>query len=196
MWGRWCRGPNLPPFTPCTPDSLSFTLISYPQGFCDCEILSIVAYFPRFLSLPIHNKEFLPPVLPSLTSLSTFLLESHNPLLPQYKWFNIKLLVGLCFSFTIIKKEKKKQLIGTASLQVTFEGIKGPSFQSDIAIDDVSIVDGSCPGQRSNEFVRRKETVVIIFLQVQFNLVKGYICCLVVQRKCLPWQLNLNIFSF
>ena len=38
------------------------------------------------------------------------------------------------------------KLIGTASLQVTFEGIKGPSFQSDIAIDDVSIVDGSCPG--------------------------------------------------
>ena len=72
--------------------------------------------------------------------------------------------MGLCFSFTIIKKEKKKQLIGTASLQVTFEGIKGPSFQSDIAIDDVSIVDGSCPGKKSNEFVRRKETVVIIFL--------------------------------
>ena len=97
----------------------------------------------------IHNKEFLPPVLPSLTSLSTFLLDSHNPLLSHYKWFNTKLLVGLCCSFTIIQKKKKIiiiKLIGTASLQVTFEGIKGPSFQSDIAIDDVSIVDGSCPG--------------------------------------------------
>ena len=74
--------------------------------------------------------------------------------------------MGLCCSFTIIQKKKIIiiKLIGTASLQVTFEGIKGPSFQSDIAIDDVSIVDGSCPGKKSNEFVRRKETVVIIFL--------------------------------
>ena len=76
--------------------------------------------------------------------------------------------MGLCCSFTIIQKNIYIyiiiKLIGTASLQVTFEGIKGPSFQSDIAIDDVSIVDGSCPGKKSNEFVRRKETVVIIFL--------------------------------
>ena len=59
--------------------------------------------------------------------------------------------MGLCCSFTIIQNNNNNnnniiKLIGTTYLQVTFEGIKGPSFQSDIAIDDVSIVDGSCPG--------------------------------------------------
>jgi len=39
-----------------------------------------------------------------------------------------------------------KKLIVTAFFQVTFEGIKGLSYQSDIAIDDVSISDRSCPG--------------------------------------------------
>ena len=51
----------------------------------------------------------------------------------------------LCCFFAVIEKK----LIMTASFQVTFEGIKGLSFQSDIAIDDVSIADGSCPGENT-----------------------------------------------
>ena len=102
-----------------------------------------VRNFPSFSRFPSIKSSFLPSFPLSPLSLSTFLLDSHNPLLHHYKWFNIKLLVGLFF---FICYYPKKKLIGTASLQVMFEGIKGPSFQSDIAIDDVSIVDGSCPG--------------------------------------------------
>ena len=166
--GKVVRGSKPP-----APHTLPSWLPSLLPWFLTPRAFAIAKYWALYccvispISLAsIHNKEFLPPVLPSLTSLSTFLLDSHNPLLSHYKWFNTKLLVGLCCSFTIIQKKKIIiiKLIGTASLQVTFEGIKGPSFQSDIAIDDVSIVDGSCPGKKSNEFVRRKETVVIIFL--------------------------------
>ena len=32
VWGRWCRGPNLPPPTPCLPGSLPFYLDFLPLG--------------------------------------------------------------------------------------------------------------------------------------------------------------------
>ena len=58
-------------------------------------------------------------------------------------WFNIKSMIGGPLLFLCCHRKK---LIVTASFQVTFEGIKGRLYQSDIAIDDVSIKDGSCPG--------------------------------------------------
>ena len=32
--------------------------------------------------------------------------------------------------------------------QVTFEGIRGSSYTSDIAIDDVTVMEGNCPGRK------------------------------------------------
>ena len=32
-------------------------------------------------------------------------------------------------------------------MQITFEGIKGSSYTGDIAIDDVSLMDGFCTGR-------------------------------------------------
>lgn len=32
-------------------------------------------------------------------------------------------------------------------LQVTFEGITGSSYTGDVAIDQVQIIEGSCPGK-------------------------------------------------
>ena len=105
VWGRWCRGPNHPP--PKTLHSwLPYRLPWFltPRAFAIAKNWTLYCCVISPISLAsIHNKEFLPPVLPSLTSLSTFLLDSHNPLLPHYKWFNIKLLVSLCCSFTIIQ---------------------------------------------------------------------------------------------
>ena len=107
VWGRWCRGPNHPP--PKTlhswlPYRLPWFLTSRAFAIAKNWTLYCCVISPISLA-SIHNKEFLPPVLPSLTSLFTFLLDSHNPLLPHDKWFNIKLLVSLCCSFTIIQKK-------------------------------------------------------------------------------------------
>ena len=38
-------------------------------------------------------------------------------------------------------------MIRTLILQVTFEGTVGSSFTGDLAIDDVSITNGSCQGK-------------------------------------------------
>ena len=102
-------------FKPPAPHTLPSWLPSLLPWFLTPRAFAIAKYWALYccvispISLAsIHNKEFLPPVLPSLTSLSTFLLDSHNPLLSHYKWFNTKLLVGLCCSFTIIQKKKKK----------------------------------------------------------------------------------------
>ena len=37
-------------------------------------------------------------------------------------------------------------LFGTPFLQITFEGIRGSSYTGDIAIDQVLITEGNCPG--------------------------------------------------
>ena len=106
--GKVVRGSKPP-----APHTLPSWLPSLLPWFLTPRAFAIAKYWALYccvispISLAsIHNKEFLPPVLPSLTSLSTFLLDSHNPLLSHYKWFNTKLLVGLCCSFTIIQKKK------------------------------------------------------------------------------------------
>ena len=146
-WGTWCRGPSLPP------PHLAFLAPFFLHWFFTPRAFAIAKYWTLYcwvispISLASHPLR-VPSSRPSLSHLSLYF----SPGLPQpftspYKWFNIKLIVEpLLF---ICHYPKKKKFIGTASLQVTFEGIRGPSIQSDIAIDDVSIVDGNCPGEKS-----------------------------------------------
>ena len=86
-----CRPPHLAflaPFPlPGFPTLKAFEIAKY-WALCCCVISPIsLASHPLIV--------FFFPALPSPTSLSTFLLDSQNPLLPHYiKWFNIKLIVG------------------------------------------------------------------------------------------------------
>jgi hypothetical protein len=35
---------------------------------------------------------------------------------------------------------------GSSPYQILFEGVRGTSYKGDIAVDDISVVDGSCQG--------------------------------------------------
>ena len=71
VWGRWCRGPNLPPthtLHSWLPSLLPWFLT--PRAFAIAKYWTLYCCIISPISLAsIHNKEFLPPVLPSLTSL-------------------------------------------------------------------------------------------------------------------------------
>lgn len=43
-------------------------------------------------------------------------------------------------------------IIFVCCVQVVFEAVRGPSYTSDVAIDDVSIISGACPAPGSCNF--------------------------------------------
>ena len=43
-------------------------------------------------------------------------------------------------------------LISNQAFYILFEGVRGTSYQGDIALDDLDIVDGKCPSPRQCDF--------------------------------------------
>ena len=54
-------------------------------------------------------------------------------------------------------------------MQITFEGIRGSSFTGDIAIDDVSLMDGMCTGKNQFFFIVIDTRYCFGFERIQFS---------------------------
>ena len=74
-----------------------------------------------------------------------------------------RLLVGLIVSFFfLVRCHSAQRMIGknkgflkmllSFSIQVVFEGVRGSSYQGDIAVDDIVIKNGSCPPLKACSF--------------------------------------------
>jgi len=54
-------------------------------------------------------------------------------------------------------------------LQVIFEGIIGSSYTGDVAIDQVEIIEGSCPGKSMHKLLKQKECIQAKLHKVRLN---------------------------
>lgn len=84
-------------------------------------------------------------------------LKTHNPLIvtltllpwsPQAIFVHVRIQVKIKKKTTIIQVEFfNTNEYSLVVAQITFEGISGSSITGDIAVDDVSLMDGICKGK-------------------------------------------------